>query len=108
MFLTQSYLQQDVSDDVRSSNITSALNEIKDQYDPARPNDYEDYLKERKKKEGRGCVAISHIGIEKMAETLDFIPTPKPGSSKKNFGEEYLKKMGWKGKGHGKRNTVSI
>lgn len=41
-----------VGEDIRSSNITLALNEIKDPYDPAHPNDYEQYLQEKKKREG--------------------------------------------------------
>jgi hypothetical protein len=47
---------QDIPNEVvRSSNITLALNEIKDPYDPTHPNDYEEYLKQKKKREGLWC-----------------------------------------------------
>jgi len=78
---------------VRSSNITLALNEVKDPYDPAKPNDYEDYIKERK------------IEQEQLANNSELLNTKQPTNTKKgkkkNVGEEMLLKMGWKGKGHG-------
>lgn len=38
--------------------------------------------------------------LEEQARAAEVASTPKP--VKKNVGEDILKKMGWKGKGHGK------
>eukprot|EP01126_Amoeba_proteus_P059951 TRINITY_DN7885_c0_g2_i1.p1 TRINITY_DN7885_c0_g2~~TRINITY_DN7885_c0_g2_i1.p1 ORF type:complete len:204 (-),score=43.72 TRINITY_DN7885_c0_g2_i1:188-757(-) len=87
--------KDDVSGEaVRSSNITHALNEIKDPYDPSVPNEYDDYRSDRQKRE-------EMMAAKRASETSGMgVLTPNI-SSKKNVGESILKKMGWKGKGHG-------
>jgi len=92
------------SDPKTGPNITQALKAIKDPYDPAEPNDYQEYCKERirKQQERERQVEMQLQQKERQQElkqrggaTFNGVPGMSP------IAEKLMKKMGWKGKGHG-------
>jgi len=94
------------SDSKSATNITQALKAIKDPYDPAEPNDYQEYCKERlrKQQEREHQVELQLLQKERQQEP-NTVP-PAPGAytglpSMSPIAERLMKKMGWKGKGHG-------
>jgi len=97
------------SDTKSATNITQALKAIKDPYDPAEPNDYQEYCKERlrKQQEREHQVELQLLQKERQQERKqpNTVP-PAPGAytglpSMSPIAERLMKKMGWKGKGHG-------
>lgn len=95
---------------VRSSNVTLALNETKDPYDPSKPNTYEDYVdwKQRQQFEAeekrQAEAAAVHAAAQIQFQPAKTKPTPNNNKNKPtpvNIAENMMLKMGWKGTGHG-------
>uniref|UniRef100_A0A6B2L9G7 G-patch domain-containing protein n=1 Tax=Arcella intermedia TaxID=1963864 RepID=A0A6B2L9G7_9EUKA len=93
--------------DSKGTNLTQALNAMKDPYDPAEPNDYQEFCRERMRKlheKERSLLESQTLAAkEKDPKARNTQPNANfngvPGMSP--IAEKMMKKMGWKGKGHG-------
>jgi len=79
-----------------SDNVTKALSEAKDPYDPAKPNDYQAVVEERIRRREEEERAMREED-EREAQAL----AARAAGPKASKAEQILKKMGWKGKGYG-------
>jgi len=99
-----------MAQDAKAANIVQALKDLKDPYDPATPNDYQEYCKERIRKqiEKERQAELQLQQKERITEstkqqrekagtpgTFNGVPSMSP------IAEKLMIKMGWKGRGHG-------
>jgi hypothetical protein len=95
-----------IAQDAKSANIVQALKDLKEPYDPAKPNDYQEYCKERTskqiEKERQTELQLQQKDRQDIKQqnksaggTINGVPTISP------VAERLMLKMGWKGRGHG-------
>jgi len=95
-----------IAQDAKSANIVQALKDLKDPYDPVQPNDYQEYCKERIRKQiekERQAELQLQLQLQQKQETSKPIRVVGPNgvTAMSPFAERIMLKMGWKGRGHG-------
>jgi splicing factor 45 len=114
-------------DSESSHDITMSMSDIQEPYDPSRPNDYDEYVAKKlqstmlEKEQARLSLLVFQKEQEELTrqhqmlvedktdkdktiivESEEIKPEPQPEPVKKgNFAEMMMKRMGWKGEGHG-------
>lgn len=93
----------DIEKLTNDNNSTLLFLDIKDPYDPSKPNDYDEYLEEKKKNDLK--YDTETYDDEEEEEEIYIKPVapvnPQSTPSFNPIVEKWMKNMGWKGKGHG-------